>query len=185
MNLTDAQLRELYDDCKTHLHRMKDGSRIPLPKMTDSHLENTIKFYERRAQEGLNVGTIIHCYDYDTVEEYYSTLFGEEALKVLNYKLYVAERLRRREANLMSNKKRDLTKFVPLDDVMPGDFVMVKQDGDYHLRCVTRCITDEIGSGSEYWTRWGTPLRDTHGRLVEDEATYLSALAKMTWLNIK
>jgi len=82
----------------------------------------------------------------------------------------------------MSIKSRDLTKFVPLDKVLPGDCVMVKQDGDYHLRCVTRRVNNEIGSGSELWTRWGTPMRDTQGTLVEDEATYLKDLDEMTLL---
>jgi len=99
MNLTDDQLRELYDDCEAHLHRMKDGSRIPLSKMTDSHLENTIKFYERKAREGVTVHTVSRFFDWDSLEEYFDTLFGKEALEILDYKLYVAERLRRREAN--------------------------------------------------------------------------------------
>jgi len=77
---------------------------------------------------------------------------------------------------------RDLTRFVPLDEVMPGDFVIVKQDNACHLRCVTRSTADEIGCGGEAWTRWGTPLHDTEGRLVEDEVTYLRSLVEMTWL---
>jgi len=85
----------------------------------------------------------------------------------------------------MSIKKRDLTKFIPLDKVLPGDYVMVKQRGQYHIRYVTRVFDREIGSGSEVWTQWGTPMRDTEGRLVEDEATYLKALEAMTWLNLK
>jgi len=84
----------------------------------------------------------------------------------------------------MSIKNRDLTKFIPLDEVLPGDFVIAKQDGDYNLRCVTRKFDNEIGSGSEVWTRWGDPLGETRGRLVEDEATYLKALEAMTWLKI-
>jgi len=99
LDLTDDQLRELYDECETHLHRMKDGSRISLSKMTADHLENTIKLYEQRAQEGLIVGTVLHSFGWDSLEEYFETLFGAEALEALSYKLYVAERLRRREAN--------------------------------------------------------------------------------------
>jgi len=82
----------------------------------------------------------------------------------------------------MSKNKLALMKFVPLDKVLPGDFVMVKQDGDYHLRHVTRRVNNEIGSGSELWTKWGAPMRDTQGTLVQDEATYLKALDEMTWL---
>ena len=99
LNLTDAQLRELYDDCETHLHRMKDGSRISLSKMTAGHLENTIKLYEGKAQEGVVFATMVRSFDWDSLEEYFETFYGAEALKALDYDLYVAERLRRQETN--------------------------------------------------------------------------------------
>jgi len=75
--------------------------------------------------------------------------------------------------------------FTPLSEVLPGQFVMVRQGGGYHLRHVTRATNQEIGSGCDLWTEWGCPLGETEGRLVDNEAEYKAALDTMTWLNLR
>jgi len=76
-------------------HKTKDGTVIPISEMTDSHLENTIRFIERRAREGILVeyGGL----DGGDGQPWYDTGFlqGEVALRVLGYYDYVEERDRR------------------------------------------------------------------------------------------
>ena len=76
-------------------HTMKNGKKIPLWKMTDTHLHNTIKLLERTADKGFTVweswGSDPSEFDY---EEYY--VCDEEALDILHYEEYKKEEQRRK-----------------------------------------------------------------------------------------
>ncbi|QGH72888.1 MAG: hypothetical protein [Podoviridae sp. ctrTa16] len=72
-------------------HQTKDGRRILLSDLEDSHLKNIIAMIERKAKEGITiiiagggVGADDIWYDEDTI-------FGKEALERLNYKHYINE----------------------------------------------------------------------------------------------
>ena len=84
------------------LHRCKDGTIVDIrgvhkeyPKMTDSHLLNTITFIQRRAEEGVKIayggGNTSEDFWYD--EE---ILYGKKALKHLGFKHYLKEAQKRR-----------------------------------------------------------------------------------------
>lgn len=78
-------------------HKTKDGKKIKLADLETSHLENIIKWIERKAKEGLTVrmggGSCAEDMWYD--EE---TLYGKKAKKEMNYKDYISELERRRSA---------------------------------------------------------------------------------------
>jgi hypothetical protein len=71
-------------------HKTKDGKKIKLADLELSHLENIIKWIERKAKEGLTVkmggGSTAEDMWYD--EE---TYFGEKAKKQLNFYDYKSE----------------------------------------------------------------------------------------------
>ena len=71
-------------------HTTKDGKKIKLSDLETNHLENIIKWIERKAKEGFTVkmggGTCAVDIWYD--EE---TYYGEEAKKRLNYSKYKNE----------------------------------------------------------------------------------------------
>lgn len=77
------------------VHITKDGKKIKLCDMTDSHLAATISLFERLAKEGVTVriGGGGSCAEDMWYDEY--TLYGEEALERLGYANYVKERDRR------------------------------------------------------------------------------------------
>ena len=76
------------------VHTTKDGTKIKLCDMTDSHLAATIRLMERKAREGIVVidgggsGPDDFWYDEDL-------LHGNDALEHMGYYDYVAERDRR------------------------------------------------------------------------------------------
>ena len=76
------------------IHTTKDGTKIKLCDMTDSHLAATIRLPERKASEGITVrmggGS---CPDEFWYDEY--TLEGKAALEYMGYDDYVKERDRR------------------------------------------------------------------------------------------
>ena len=76
------------------IHTTKDGTKVKLRDMTDSHLAATIRLFERRAKEGVTVrmggGSCAEDMWYDE-----DTLYGDEALERLGYADYVKERDRR------------------------------------------------------------------------------------------
>ena len=79
------------------VHVTKDGEKIKLCKMTDSHLDATIRLFERRAKEGITVRTGGSCAEDMFYDE--DTLYGEDALEALEYDEYVKERDRRISVN--------------------------------------------------------------------------------------
>ena len=104
------------------VHITKDGKKIKLCDMTDSHLAATISLFERLAKEGVTVriGGGGSCAEDMWYDEY--TLYGEEALERLGYANYVKERDRRitnrqniRRKGEMKYKKRYLNDKLPLE----------------------------------------------------------------------
>ena len=73
------------------VHTTKDGAKIKLCDMTDSHLAATIRLMERKAEEGIVVrhggGSCPDDFWYD--EDH---LQGEDALEHMGYADYVKER---------------------------------------------------------------------------------------------
>ena len=79
---------------KKFMHVTKNGDAIALNKLEDSHLQNIIRLLERKAKEGV---TVRSGGGFDDLEIWYEedVIYGEEALKRLNYGEYVAEQKRR------------------------------------------------------------------------------------------
>lgn len=90
--------REIFDHSNIgkakFMHITKNGDKIALSKLEDSHLQNIINLLQRKAKEGVKVryggGTTADDIWYDE-----DMLYGEEALKHLHYGEYVAEQKRR------------------------------------------------------------------------------------------
>lgn len=90
MNRQNKDLLEI----AMRIHTTKDGTKIKLRDMTDSHLAATIRLLERKASEGITVcmggGS---CPDEFWYDEY--RLEGKDALEHLGYADYIKERDRR------------------------------------------------------------------------------------------
>ena len=80
---------------KKYMHVTKNGDKISLNKLEDSHLQNIINLMLRKSKEGVKVmfggGSTADDIWYDE-----DMLYGEEALKRLHYYEYLAEQRRRR-----------------------------------------------------------------------------------------
>jgi hypothetical protein len=84
------------------LHKCKDGSIVDIrglhteyPKMTDSHLLNTIAFIKRKAENGI---TIMYGAGGSNAEDMWydeEILYNKKALKHLGYKHYINEEKKR------------------------------------------------------------------------------------------
>lgn len=76
-------------------HKTKDGKRILLTELEQSHLINILAFIERRAKEGVDVTFGGFSGDVDSMWYEADTLFGKKARKYLGYKHYKQELKRR------------------------------------------------------------------------------------------
>jgi hypothetical protein len=75
-------------------HTTKDGKKIKLSDLETSHLENIIKWIERKAKEGLTIrmgGGLCKEDIWYEEEIYYEIYYGEECKNELNYYSYVKE----------------------------------------------------------------------------------------------
>jgi hypothetical protein len=72
-------------------HKTKDGRYIPLDKLEDSHLLNILKFYKRRAKEGIKIFNNFSSGSDNMSLLDFETLYGEAALEALNYYAYEEE----------------------------------------------------------------------------------------------
>ncbi len=75
---------------KPAIHKMRDGSTIPISQMTDSHLENTMMMLRRISIRGLTLRQGGGCFSEDMWYDQ-EILFGKEALSALGYKHYLNE----------------------------------------------------------------------------------------------
>ena len=69
-----------------YFHETKEGEKIPLSQLTDSHLRNIIKWIERQAKEGIRIsGGGWEEWDDEDV------IYDDVAKEHLNYGKYVDE----------------------------------------------------------------------------------------------
>ena len=77
------------------MHTTRDGVRLPISKMTDSHLLNTIRYQRRRAKEG------VECWsgggvDADDMWCDVETYYDEDALQAMDHDRYLREAKKRK-----------------------------------------------------------------------------------------
>lgn len=75
------------------VHVTREGDRINISKMTDSHLLNTISFINRRSKEG--VYSPIICGGDDDMDVHERTLYGSDAREALQFNKYTEEAIKR------------------------------------------------------------------------------------------
>jgi len=78
------------------LHIDQNGGKWELTNMTTRHLKNVLALLRRRASEGVKIE--FGCHDFGN-NPYYDIdyLYGNDALKHLNYQKYENELIRRRK----------------------------------------------------------------------------------------
>ena len=78
-------------------HITRDGTRIPLGQLTDSHLMNIMRFLVRRSKDGVVIAFGDWCGAGDVDEIWFDedVIYGKEALNYLNYNIYMDEAKRR------------------------------------------------------------------------------------------
>ena len=84
-----------------HIHVTKTGVKIPVSKMSDTHLANTIAMIERKAKSGVKIrrgGGTGFCPDSFYYEE--CDVYGKEALEFLEFSKYTAELEKRRDKRM-------------------------------------------------------------------------------------
>lgn len=81
---------------KEHIHVTKEGTRIPLSELADSHLLNILNWIWRMSKQGITLAELhgssadIDSFDYDE-----RTIKGKKARKHLRFKAYTKEAERR------------------------------------------------------------------------------------------
>lgn len=86
-------------------HKTKDGKKIKLSDLETSHLENIIKWIERKSVDGLTVIYSGGGFDAEDMWLDEETFFGEKAKKELNFYDYVLELNRRNNNSQFANRK--------------------------------------------------------------------------------
>ena len=78
------------------MHEIRDGTKIALHDLKDSHLQNIINLLQRKAEEGI---LVCSGGGFDASEIWYDEYkaFGDEALRLLHYDKYLAEQERRKQ----------------------------------------------------------------------------------------
>lgn len=82
-----------------YLHRTKEGTLIPVSKLTDKHLRYILKHIEITAEKGLILRTkvapmrIEDIYTEERIEE--DWYVGEEVKEIMNYDIYLMEAKKR------------------------------------------------------------------------------------------
>lgn len=79
-------------------HVTRDGEIIPLRDLTDSHLVNIIKHIERKAKEDLYIVSGHYGVDMMDMDFNEEVLYGQNALKAMNYDAYINELNRRKKS---------------------------------------------------------------------------------------
>ena len=86
-----------------NIHTTKDGRKLLISEMSDSHLLNTINMIERKSKDGIVVEYGCICEEpYYDVTEY----FGKKALTIMNYGSYTLEAKKRGLTNKQTNKTK-------------------------------------------------------------------------------
>lgn len=79
-----------------HIHKTRDGVEIPVSKMENGHLAHTIRFFAKRAREGVKVvGGCGVPSDVDSMDYWEDVYRGAAAERVLNLSAYIEEARRR------------------------------------------------------------------------------------------
>jgi hypothetical protein len=76
-------------------HTTRDGTKMLISEMSDSHLRNTIKLLERVAKQGVEVVTESGGFDLEDIWFITEIRYGQDVLDLLNYAAYMAEADRR------------------------------------------------------------------------------------------
>jgi len=79
---------------KELIHVTKEGKKIPVSEMTNSHLKNTIHYIHRRIKKGVSV-SVYDGYDSDDFWHGEYDLTDRQASHHLNLEGYLAEATRR------------------------------------------------------------------------------------------
>lgn len=77
------------------MHETKDGTCVAISKMTDSHLLNTIRYFQRKAKDGVVVWCGGSGFSGDEMWFDEGIVYNEEALRHLNIEYYLIEARKR------------------------------------------------------------------------------------------
>ena len=72
----------------------KYGERIPIEELSDGHLDNIIRFIERKAEEGIIIGDLGLLADDGPCAD---KIYGQEVFDLYPYRELIAERERRKK----------------------------------------------------------------------------------------